>query len=86
MAHLAAWPGCAFAVKMHSDIPGLQQLGNPQHVVTDQVFHHHVAVAAAIAQRQTGHGADVLFELVDRASALRPVARIMDTRGDFVDK
>ena len=41
-------------------------------------FHLDIGIALAIAQRQAGHGADMLFELVDGAAGLRPVPGIMD--------
>ena len=71
---------------MHGGVAGLQQLRHAQHVVADQVFHHHVGIAVAVAQRQAGHGADVLFELVHRAALLRPVARVVDAGRDLVDQ
>ena len=42
-------------------------------------------MARAVAQRPAGHRADVLFELVDGAAVLGPVAGIVHPRRDLVD-
>ena len=60
-------------------------LGQPQNVIADQVFHRYVTVPRAVTQRPAGDRPDMLFELVDGATVLRPVSRIMDSRGDFID-
>lgn len=60
--------------------------GDAGDVIADQVFHRDIGVAAAIAQGPARHGADVLFELVDGAAVLRPVAGVVDARGDFIDQ
>jgi hypothetical protein len=84
MAHLAAGFYLGLAVKMDRRI-GFRVIAQPVHVIPDQVFHDHIGMARAIAQRPARHGADMLFELADSAAILGPMTRIMHTRRDFID-
>ena len=61
-----------------------QQFWNAVHIRANQVFHHHIIVPRAIAQRQPRDRADMLLELIDCTAVLRPMAGIMHPRGDFI--
>jgi hypothetical protein len=84
MAHLAARAGLGLAVEMHLHAAFGGERGRAGDVVADQVFHHHIRVPRAVAQRPAGDGADVLLELVDGAARLRPVAGIVHAGRDLV--
>src|SRR5690606_11774395 len=78
MTHLAAGASLALAVKMDLRARLFQQFGDTQDVVADQVLHLDIRITLTIAQRQASNSADVLFELIDGATSLGPVARVMD--------
>ncbi|KKN85002.1 hypothetical protein LCGC14_0283710 [marine sediment metagenome] len=84
MAHLTARFNIRLTVKMQRRVALFGQLGHAVHVIANQVLHHHIGIAAAIAQRPSGHGTDMLFELVHRTAVLRPMTRVMDPWRDLV--
>src|SRR5690606_27072391 len=86
MAHLAAGPCLGLAVEMQAEVALGQQSVDAVDLVADQVLHGAVAMAAGVAERQAGNGADMLLELRHRAGGLRPVSGIVDARRDFVDE
>lgn len=84
MAHLATRAPLGLAIQMDQRIGTPQPVGNGKDIVADQVLQHAVGVPLAIAERQAGNGAYMLFELADDAGGLRPVAGIVDARGHLV--
>ena len=74
MAHFAACFGFGLAVEVQGAGGICGQIRDSVHVIADQVFHAHIAVTLAVAQRPACHGADMLFELARQAAVLCPVA------------
>src|SRR5690348_2370570 len=69
---------------MKQEVRLLEERGNLLHVVADQVLHHAIGVALRRTERQAGDCSDMLLELRYRAGGLGPMARIVDTRREFV--
>ena len=59
---------------MQRRITGASKLWHAVHVIADEVGHHHIRIALTIAKGPSGHGADVLLELVDGTAVLGPMA------------
>ena len=70
MAHFTAGFDFGFAIEMHCRGGVFDDGTYPAHIITDQVLHHHIAVAGAIAERPVGNRADMLLELIHNAAVL----------------
>src|SRR5271167_2779179 len=86
MPHLAAGPGCTLAVEVDGGARNRQPSLIAVDVVPDQVGHGDMPIAEGLAQRPSGDGADVLFELRDRGAVQRPVPGIVHPRSNLVDQ
>ena len=84
MAHFAAWFCVGLAIEVDG-VSGFGDVGDAQDIIADKVLHDDVRMPAAVTQGPAGDGADVLFELADGAAVLRPMAGVVDARGDFID-
>ena len=85
MAHFTAGFDFGFAIEMHCRGGVFDDGTYPAHIITDQVLHHHIAVAGAVAERPVGNRADMLLKLIHNAAVLGPMARVVHSRGDFID-
>ena len=52
---------------------GFAKLRNAIHIGANQIFHSHIAVAAAIAQGPAGNGTNMLLKLANIAAVLGPM-------------
>ena len=84
MTHFTARFDLGFAIKVHRGSGVFDDGTYPPHIIADQVLHHHIAVAGAIAQRPVGNRADMLLELIHNAAVLGPMARVVYSWGNFI--
>src|SRR5579872_5880091 len=85
MPHLAAGPRFELAVKMEAK-PRLGENVEPgRRLFADQVAHLDRAEPRRRAERPAGYGANMLLELRGQRAVDRPMAGIVDARGEFVD-
>src|SRR5580704_979548 len=86
MAHLAAGPHRALAVKMHRRSGNIEPVPVILDLAADEVRHLDPTAADRLAERPAGHRADVLLELRHRGAVEGPMAGIMHPRRDLVDE
>src|ERR1700690_1665108 len=73
MSHFAPGAGGALAIEVDGRAGNGEPFPIAVDLVADQVGHGDLAMAARLAERPPGNGADVLFELRDRCTVERPV-------------
>ena len=73
MSHFAAFLDVGLAIEVNSAIRLAGASGDGVDIFADEVFHHHVRMAAAIPQGPARDGADVLLELIDGTAVLGPM-------------
>ena len=74
MAHFTTCFDVGLTIKMQRDVGLFGKVGHARHVGANQVLHDHIGVALPVAQGPACDRADVLFELVDDAAVLGPMA------------
>src|SRR5574337_1643032 len=85
MAHLAVRPELELAVKMQAKVRLGEDVAPVLGVLADEIVHFRPAAPCRRAERPAGDGADVLLALRGLRAVERPVAGIVDARGDLVD-
>ena len=85
VAHFAARARLGLAVEVDGGA-GLGGEGAPfVDIGADQIGHHRIAVARRLAERPAANRPNMVLELADETGIERPMAGIMDARGEFVD-
>src|SRR5271166_440554 len=85
MAHFAVRPDFELAIEMEAEVGLRKNVAPFLGVLADEIVHLDPAAPRRRPERPAGDRADVLLELRGLRAVERPVAGIVDARGDLID-